>query len=135
MDSSATSEHFSNVRKVLSLCWDCSNDSFVFDFEEILSCAENLPFIKRSILKVSAMFFDPFGLMCPIVLQTKLLNKRLCFEKLDWDEPVSPDVLVDWRTFWMVCPLGLVFMSTGMFFVVLELLSHWKHMDFVIALD
>ena len=44
------------------------------------------------------MFFDPLGLISPIVLQAKLLFKRLCSQKLDWDESVSPDVLVDWKS-------------------------------------
>ena len=30
------------------------------------------------------MFFDPLGLICPIVLQSKLIFKTLCMNKLNW---------------------------------------------------
>jgi len=42
----------------------------------MVSLAESLSVTKRSILRISAMFFDSLGLISPIVLQFKLLFKR-----------------------------------------------------------
>ena len=67
----------------------------MFDFNDVISCAEKLPITKRSILKVISMFFDPMDLICPIVLQAKLLFKRICFIKSGWDDEVSPDIVAE----------------------------------------
>ena len=68
----------SYAKKVLGVEWDVSKDQFIFMFSDIIEIAEPLPVTKRNILKISAMFFDPLGLICPLVLQVKLLLKVAC---------------------------------------------------------
>ena len=46
----------SKYRKVLGINWDVNNDTFVFDFKEIITNAFELPATKRNILKISSMF-------------------------------------------------------------------------------
>ena len=56
-------------------------------------------YTKRNILKISASFFDPLGLVCPVVLQAKLLFQELCELMVDWDEVVDGDVAKKWDRF------------------------------------
>ena len=98
------------IRKVLGVSWDVDSDCFVFDFGEVVSMAENLSVTKRSILKISAMFFDPLGVISPIVLQFKLLFKRLCCIKSDWDNEVPPDVSSDFKS-WLAGMSCLLYTS------------------------
>ena len=76
-------------RKVLRLNWDTSPDDFIFDFENIWRTAEKLDVTKRNVLRTAAMFFDPLGLISPITLQSKLIFRELCRNKLEWDEVIN----------------------------------------------
>ena len=58
-----------NYQKVLELNWNIDKDIFVFELSDIL--------------KINAFFFDPLGLVCPVVLEAKLLFQELCELKLD----------------------------------------------------
>lgn len=65
--------------------WKPKTDLYIFEikpisFEEIT---------KRIILSIIARIFDPLGLLCPIILYAKLINKDLWEENVQWDEPIS----------------------------------------------
>ena len=85
-------------RKVLGINWSTDNDEFIFQFDEVLTLAETLPPTKRNILKIGAKIFDPLGLISPINLQFKLIFKRLCLDKYDWDTEITDDVLKTWNS-------------------------------------
>ena len=68
-------------RKVLGVNWSTATAKFVFEFNDIINIASKLNVTKRNILKVSAMFFDPLGLICPILLQSKLLFRNIVIQK------------------------------------------------------
>ena len=73
-------------RKVLSLTWCTENDTFVFDFKNLVTLAENLKPTKRNMLRVSAMFYDPIALIIsPIILQLRLIFHKFYPGKYDWD--------------------------------------------------
>ena len=82
------------TRKVLGVNWDTKTDKFVFDFQEIATNALNLPPTKRNILKICNTFFDPLGVLSPIVLQAKLIFKELCINKCEWDTHIDHDIKV-----------------------------------------
>ena len=88
-----------NYRKVLGLNWNIDKDIFVFEFSDIAESGLGLVYTKRNILKISASFFDPLGLVCPAVLQAKLLFQELCELKVDWDEVVDGDFAKKWDRF------------------------------------
>ena len=85
-----------SIRKILGLNWDFMNDQFIFEFNDIVEQSKTLKHTKRNILKLSAMFFDPLGLISPITLQSKLIFKQLCIEKLEWDVIIPKDILSKW---------------------------------------
>ena len=88
-----------NFRKVLGINWDVDKDVLVFELIEIANNGLSLGYTKRNILRISASFFDPLGLICPIVLQAKLLFKELCELKVDWDEVVKSEISEKWNRF------------------------------------
>ena len=56
----------------------------VFDFSQIILEANKLTPIKRSVLKITGMFFNPLGLTLPIIVQSKLMFQRVCIAKFSW---------------------------------------------------
>ena len=69
------------ITKVLGLNWDYKNNEFIFDFSQVILEANQLAPTKRSVLKTAGMFFDPLGLILPIIIQSKLIFQRLCVAK------------------------------------------------------
>ena len=61
--------------KVLDVTWNTTANKFAFEFSDIINIASKLNVTKRNILKVSAMFFDPLGLIFPILLQPNYSEK------------------------------------------------------------
>ena len=78
-------------RKVWGVTWSKNNDKFVFEFSNIIEIANETHPTKRDILKFIGMFFDPLSLISTIVLQPKLLFKKLC--QYDWDSILSAEYL------------------------------------------
>ena len=76
--------------------WDIVGDKFQFSFDEICEFATKLPFTKRNVLRISAMFYDSLGVISPLVLQTRLLFKNICNEKLDWDDVIPEKFAKEW---------------------------------------
>ena len=70
-------------KRNLGVEWDVSKDEFIFTFSDIIKTAESLPVTKRNILKILVMFFDPLGLVCPLVLQVKLFSRKYIYRMLN----------------------------------------------------
>ena len=60
------------IRKVLGVNWNISHDKLELEISDLAKLALQLPATKRNILKITEMFYDPLGLVSPIVLQSKL---------------------------------------------------------------
>ena len=58
---------------------------FCFRLTDIIEKAETLKLTKRNILKVSASFYAPLGILSPVVIQAKIIFQLLFKEKIDWD--------------------------------------------------
>ena len=70
--------------KVLSHGWDSENDLFVFEFPP-----SNNELSKRYILSATAKFYDPLGLLGPIIVLFKILFQAVCKSQADWDDPLD----------------------------------------------
>ena len=81
-----------NEHKVLGLNWNCVSDEFIFKFEALLKLAENLEPTRRSLLKVTLSFFDPLGILSPVLVQMKLLFQLFCQENIALDLPLLQPV-------------------------------------------
>ena len=66
-------------------------------FNLVKSQAKKLKGTKRNLLRIAAMFYDQLCLICPVTLQPKLIFKRLCLDKLDWDVTTPEEIAENWR--------------------------------------
>ena len=88
-----------DYHKVLGLNWDNKNDEFIFEFSQAVLEANKLAPTKRSVLKITGMFFDPLGLILPIIIQSKLMFQRACVTKFSWDSLLSTECRESWDKF------------------------------------
>ena len=54
---------------------------------------------KRQVLSSLASIFDPIGFFSPVLLQGKLLIRKVCQLSLDWDQELDAELLDQWRKF------------------------------------
>ena len=43
------------------------------------------------------MFFDPTGILQPLVISLKILFQKVYKEKFDWDEVISEELQEEWK--------------------------------------
>ena len=89
-------EQLSGERKVLGVQWDISTDQLVMSLKSIASEAERVIPTTRAIISLVGKFYDPLGLLSPIVTQFKIFLQELCEAKLDWDQPITGRLLEEW---------------------------------------
>ena len=69
-----------------------------FEFSEIIAKAESERFLtKRVILRTAAQFYDPLGLLAPIIVVVKVMFQQLCNDKLQWDDDIGQPFQDKWR--------------------------------------
>ena len=95
--------------RVLGLRWNPESDTFSFNvvlrlkksansMEEAVTTLEDLKTIptslltRRTLLSNVSRIFDPIGLLCPVLLESKLLMRgSWCGSSVGWDDPIPPD--------------------------------------------
>ena len=68
-----------------------------FDVLTVATAAKDLVPTKRNIVSVVGRFYDPLGILSPIVIQFKILFQQLCESKIEWDQPLSGELLLKWK--------------------------------------
>ena len=86
-----------NEYTVLGLNWNCVSDEFIFKSEALLRLAESLEPTRRSLLKITSSFFDPLGILSPVLVQMKFFFQLLCQENIAWDSPLPEPVRRQWK--------------------------------------
>ncbi|XP_037941449.1 uncharacterized protein LOC119674385 [Teleopsis dalmanni] len=85
----------SEFTKILGLLWNPTNDNFFFSF----TSQQNIKNItKRSILSLIARFYDPLGLIGPVISMAKIFLQQLWKHKLDWDESLPIKLHTAWNS-------------------------------------
>nr|XP_044248476.1 uncharacterized protein LOC123002408 [Drosophila takahashii] len=83
--------------KTLGLLWDPASDRFLFS----VSPGSTSPRpTKRSILSIVARFYDPLGLVGPIITKAKIFLQLLWKEQLHWDESLPASLASAWIAFY-----------------------------------
>ena len=88
-----------DLKRVLGVQCDTQNDELVFHFSSLIDLARSLETTKRNVLKISASFYDPLGLISPVTARVKTIFQLLCKDKLGWDEKVPLEIEVIWNEF------------------------------------
>jgi hypothetical protein len=86
------------TEKTLGLEWDAQTDEFKFTI-----ALPDKPFTRRGMLSWVASLFDPLGMVCPVLLPTKLLLQDLNKQGYGWDQELSEDLIRRYR----VCKASL----------------------------
>ena len=84
--------------KVLGVRWNIAADSLTLDITDVAIAAKDLAPTKRNIVSVVGRFYDPLGTLSPVVIQFKILFQQLCESKIEWDQPLSGELLLKWRS-------------------------------------
>ena len=84
--------------KFLGINWNVNTDEFRYDLTELMSYANSLPDIKRSVLKLAAKVFDPMGLLTPFTINMKIFFQSLCIKGVDWEDKLDGKALTRWRS-------------------------------------
>ena len=82
------------VIKVLGLQWSSENDRFSYSFKEWSFTSS-----KRSVLSYIARVYDPLSWLAPSVLWGKIFIQTLWKDSMDWDEPLSEKLDMQWKKF------------------------------------
>ncbi|XP_054746258.1 uncharacterized protein LOC129250677 [Anastrepha obliqua] len=88
--------------KELGLKWSPFLDNFLFSYTQPLVSSK---VSKRIILSNIARFFDPLGLLNPLMVTCKILLQQLWKFRLNWGESVPPSNYTQWESFCTKLPL------------------------------
>ena len=75
--------------KVLGIEWDTINDYLIYFFEDLVERFKSVLPTKRSILGIIAKFYDPVGLIQPVIIKLKLLFQEVCLTNVDCDSKIT----------------------------------------------
>lgn len=81
--------------KTLGLHWNMSTDELSFEIN-IPNEKHDIPLTKRMLLSQIASFFDPLGLISPVIIGAKHLIQSTWKKKIDWDEKVPSEIKERW---------------------------------------
>nr|XP_041633409.1 uncharacterized protein LOC121503245 [Drosophila kikkawai] len=83
----------SDITKTLGLAWDSSSDVLLFSTSPMKIIAKPT---KRSVLSTIACFYDPLGLICPVITKAKIFLQKIWRKRLDWDESLPAALNSSW---------------------------------------
>ena len=82
--------------KHLGILWDDENDELLFQLKDTVQDALTESPTKRNVLKVIASFYDPLGIVQPIIVSLKVLFQEICKSKCSWDDVIPDDLRHKW---------------------------------------
>jgi len=91
-------KHTDGEQKILGVRWNFIQDDLVFDLSELATLMKNTEATKRQIVGITTRFYDPLGFMSPVMIRIKVFFQELCMSKVEWDEPLTGQLLNRWDT-------------------------------------
>ena len=85
--------------RVLGVNWDVVTDEF-----EFTTAMPMKPRTRRGMLSTMNSLFDPLGFVNPIILEARMIYRKLCQQELEWDEPVPEQELRRWEKWLSTLP-------------------------------
>ncbi|KAK2578790.1 hypothetical protein KPH14_012728 [Odynerus spinipes] len=78
---------------ILGINWSPQEDKFQFTS---MPAPHQTRISKRIVLSQVARIFDPLGLASPVVIRAKMFLQELWLQKLNWDDPLPPQLKSKW---------------------------------------
>jgi len=94
---------FKEVTQTLGIGGDTKSDKFLMDPRDVIGEYVEGPTTKRQVLRATARFYDPLGLLAPISVVGKLFQDTWC-RGLAWDEILPFDLGALWNTWVTAMP-------------------------------
>lgn len=85
----------SESTKTLGLRWQPYQDQFSFQLN--INAKKMNKLTKRELLSDISKIFDPLGWLSPVTTKLKLLFKQVWQSKVQWDDPLSADIITEWE--------------------------------------
>ena len=93
-------------QRVLGTNWNYFTDEFLSKFQPHVERAQGLLSTKQNILRVIASFYDPMGLISPIIEQMKILLQDICKADYHWGAELDSELKTRWMK--LISELGQV---------------------------
>jgi hypothetical protein len=87
---------FRSVTQVLGVNWDTTRDTLFTDHRDVTDKAHEGPSTKRQLLQATSRFYDPMGLMSPVLITGKLIFQDSWCRGVGWDELLPDDLGSHW---------------------------------------
>ncbi|XP_043064383.1 uncharacterized protein LOC122320285 [Drosophila ficusphila] len=81
--------------KTLGLAWDPASDQLLFSLSVLQLTSSPC---RRSVLSAIARFYDPLGLVGPVIAKAKIFLQQLCKKRLFWDESLPEAQNTEWSS-------------------------------------
>jgi hypothetical protein len=81
------------IERALGIQWNLVSDVFCFQLS-----LKHQSDTKRGILTTIASIYDPLGFLAPFLLKGKQILQELCRRKVDWDDPLPPELKLKWNS-------------------------------------
>ena len=94
----ATAAKSDGLHKILGVQWDFISDQFVLSIEEVACQMKKAEPTRQNAVSLSAHFFDPIGIVSPVIVLFKIFYQQLCAAHVGWDEPLKSDLLKGWKS-------------------------------------
>ena len=85
--------------KVLGSVWHPSDDMLSYNFGSLFNTVDEKDNSKRALLSFTAKLYDPTGMLSPVIVMPKIMFQELCKSKVDWSDPLPPELQNDWNKF------------------------------------
>ena len=82
--------------KVLGVAWNKNSDTLRFSFSAIVDHATSKNPTKREVLSATSKFYDPLGLLSPVIIPLKCMFQEICQHKVNWDTPIPDELKKKW---------------------------------------
>ena len=83
----------SGGQKILGVKCKVDTDQFVVSLEDIAQIAESLDPTERNIVSLVGKFYDPLGILAPVVVKFKVFLHTMCEANLEWDQLLTTNLL------------------------------------------
>jgi hypothetical protein len=77
--------------RTLGVIWNINSDTFDFKVN-----IQEKPATRRGILSVTSSFYDPLGMVGPVILEAKRILQKCCTPGTGWDDPLPEEQAVAW---------------------------------------
>ena len=84
-------------RKVLGVRWNTVTDELVLSTGELASMARQVCPTKRQVVSTVGRFYDPLGILSPVLLPFKVFFQKLCKADVTWDQPLQGELFKEWN--------------------------------------